>query len=70
MLLFLRPLDESYYAVYSKSGKLALVEREDGTYFDTSRLKDSEQAADQEARLASRASVLSQIADLLEMRSE
>lgn len=70
VLLFLRPLDETYYTVYSKSGKLAVVEHDGGTYFDTSRLRDSKQAAGQDARLVSRASVLSHITDLLEIRRE
>ncbi len=41
-LLFLTPVDQNYYEIYSISGKLSVVEKEDGKYVDTSMLKEDE----------------------------
>ncbi len=42
VLLFLTPIENSYFEIYSISGKLSIKENEDGKYFDCSLLKEDE----------------------------
>lgn len=42
VLLFLTPIENSYFEIYSISGKLSIKENEDGEYFDCSLLKEDE----------------------------
>lgn len=42
VLLFLTPIENNYFEIYSISGKLSIKENEDGKYFDCSLLKEDE----------------------------
>jgi len=41
-LLFLNPIDDNYYGIYSISGKLSVEKKEDGNYVDCSLLQEDE----------------------------